>query len=199
MKPVFKKISFLIVLVSMVQMLSAQIGYRHNVVPSALPDSLDLAYYVKKYFGRSATTVVGLNLGVWAFDRYVRNQDYAYISLNTMKENLKHGFVWDNDNLGTNMFFHPYHGNLYFNAARSNGYNYWQSGLFALGGSAMWELFMESEYPSTNDIVATPIGGMALGETFYRTSDLILDDRAMGSERVGREIAAFIISFVPKA
>ena len=58
----------------------------------------------------------------------------------------------------------------------------------------MWELFMESEYPSTNDIVATPIGGMALGETFYRTSDLILDDRAVGSERVGREIAAFIVS-----
>ena len=194
MKPVFKKISLLFVLVSMVQMLSAQIGYRHNVVPSALPDSLDLAYYGKKYFGRSAATVVGLNLGVWAFDRYVRNQDYAYISLNTMKENLKHGFVWDNDNLGTNLFFHPYHGNLYFNAARSNGYNYWQSGLFALGGSAMWELFMESEYPSTNDIVATPIGGMALGETFYRTSDLILDDRAVGSERVGREIAAFIVS-----
>ena len=53
---------------------------------------------------------------------------------------------------------------------------------------------MESEYPSTNDIVATPIGGMALGETFYRTSDLILDDRAVGSERVGREIAAFIVS-----
>lgn len=181
-------------LLSMAQMLSAQIGYIHNVVPSALPDSLDLAYYGKKYFGRSAATVVGLNLGVWAFDRYVRKQDYAYISLSTMKENLKHRFVWDNDNLGTNMFFHPYHGNLYFNAARSNGYNYWQSGLFALGGSAMWELFMESEYPSTNDIVATPIGGMALGETFYRTSDLILDDRAVGSERVGREIAAFIVS-----
>ena len=66
-------------LVSMAQMLSAQIGYRHNVVPSALPDSVDLAYYGKKRFGRSATTVVGVNLGVWAFDRYVRNQDYAYI------------------------------------------------------------------------------------------------------------------------
>ena len=112
MKPVFKKISLLIILMSMVQMLSAQIGYRHNVVPSALPDSLDLAYYSKKYFGRSAATVVGLNFGVWAFDRYVRNQDYAYISLNTMRENLKHGFVWDNDNLGTNICFHPYHGNL---------------------------------------------------------------------------------------
>lgn len=30
----------------------------------------------------------------------------------------------------------------------------------------MWELFMECEYPSTNDIIATPIGGAALGEVF---------------------------------
>ena len=179
---------------SLVQMLSAQIGCRHSVVSSLAPDSLDLVYYGKKRLKQSAATIVGVNVGVWAFDRYVRKQDYAYISLNTIKENFKHGFVWDNDNLSTNMFFHPYHGNLYFNAARSNGYNYWQSGLFAFGGSAMWELFMESEYPSTNDIIATPIGGMALGETFYRTSDLILDDRAMGVERWGREITAFVVS-----
>lgn len=58
----------------------------------------------------------------------------------------------------------------------------------------MWELFMENEYPSANDIIATPIGGMAVGEVFYRASDLILDDRARGSERFGRELAGFIIS-----
>ena len=184
----------MIIGVSLVQMLSAQIGYRHQAMSSLVADSLDLQYYGKKRLGQSIATVVGLNLGVWTFDRYVRNQDYAYISMNTVKENLTHGFIWDNDNLSTNMFFHPYHGNLYFNAARSNGYNYWQSGLFAFGGSAMWELFMENEYPSTNDIIATPIGGMALGETLYRTSDLILDDRATGRERVVREIAAFIVS-----
>ena len=179
---------------SFVQMLSAQIGYKHQFVPSLPPDSLDLQFYGKKRFGQSAVTVTGVNMGVWAFDRYVRKQAFAYISLNSIKENFKHGFVWDNDNLGTNMFFHPYHGNLYFNSARSYGYNYWQSGLFALGGSAMWELFMENEYPSANDIIATPIGGMALGEMFYRISDLMLDDRARRSERVGREMASFIVS-----
>ena len=179
---------------ALVQMLSAQIVYKHQAIPSLIPDSIDLQYYGKRRLGRSAATVIGVNLGVWAFDRYIRKQDFAYISMNSVKENFKRGFVWDNDNLGTNMFFHPYHGNLYFNAARSNGYNYWQSGMFALGGSAMWELFMENEYPSANDIIATPIGGMALGETFYRTSDLILDDRTTGKERVGREVAAFVVS-----
>ena len=92
------------------------------------------------------------------------------------------------------MFAHPYHGSLYFNAGRANGFNFWQSELFALGGSAMWELFMESEYPSKNDIIATPIGGAALGEVFYRTSDLMLDNRTSGGERFGREALSFLLS-----
>ena len=189
-----KKIVLLVALWALGQLLSAQIGYRCQLVPSLASDSLDLRYYGKKRFGQSAVAIMGVNLGVWSFNRYARKEDFAYINMNTIKDNFKQGFVWDNDNLDTNMFFHPYHGNLYFNAARSSGYDYWQSGLFAFGGSAMWEFFMENEYPSSNDIIATPIGGMALGETFYRISDLIFDDRAMGGERVGREVAAFIVS-----
>ena len=190
----FKRVIFSVMLVSCVQMLPAQIEYRYNVVPSSVPDSLDLQYYGKKRLGQSVASIMGVNLGVWSFNRFVMREDFAYINMHTIKENFKRGFVWDNDNLGTNMFFHPYHGNLYFNVARSNGYGFWQSGLFALGGSALWELFMENEYPSANDIIATPVGGMALGETLYRTSDLILDDRTAGRERLGREIAAFIVS-----
>lgn len=136
----------------------------------------------------------GINMGVWAFDRYIRKADFAYIDFHTIKDNIKHGFVWDNDAMGTNMFMYPYHGSLYFNSARSNGYNYWQSGLYAFGGSFMWEMFMENEYPSTNDIIATPIGGMALGEVFYRAFDLILDDRKTGASRFGLEFASFVVS-----
>ena len=58
----------------------------------------------------------------------------------------------------------------------------------------MWEFFMENEYPSLNDIVATPVGGMALGELTYRASDIVLKDDATGWERVGREAAAFLIA-----
>ena len=108
-KKMLRKITLWVIGMSLVQMLSAQIGCRHSVVSSLAPDSLDLVYYGKKRLKQSAATIVGVNVGVWAFDRYVRKQDYAYISLNTIKENFKHGFVWDNDNLSTNMFFHPYH------------------------------------------------------------------------------------------
>lgn len=148
----------------------------------------------KKYFWRAAGEVVGLNLGQWAFDRYVLRGFYSYISWKTIRQNFHHGFEWDNDHLSTNMFAHPYNGSLYFNAGRANGYNFWQSELFAIGGSAMWEMFMESEYPSTNDIIATPVGGAALGEVLFRASDYVLDDRSTGAERVGRELAAFVIS-----
>lgn len=151
-------------------------------------------YKRKKNFILAASETFGMNMGLWAFDRYVFKGHYAYISFKTIKENFKHGFEWDNDHLNTNMFAHPYNGSLFFNAGRSNGFNFWQSELFAISGSAMWELFMECEYPSTNDIIATPIGGAALGEIFYRTSDLILDDRATGANRFGRELASFIIS-----
>lgn len=173
---------------------SAQMKCNRQTIHLTIPDSTNLTYYSKPRLLQGIVTTVGLNIGVWAFDRYIQKGDFAYISTKSIRENFKHGFIWDNDKLSTNMFLHPYHGNLYFNAARSNGFNYWQSGLFAFGGSAMWELFMESEYPSTNDIIATPIGGMILGEMLYRTSDVILDDRTSGSERTSREIVAFVVS-----
>ncbi|MDE7413368.1 MAG: DUF3943 domain-containing protein [Muribaculaceae bacterium] len=172
----------------------AQMPIKYNMVSQLPPDSLDLEYYGKKNFWRASGEVVGLNLGLWAFDRYVQHGDWSYISLHTIKENFKHGFIWDNDQLGTNTFLHPYNGNLYYNAGRANGYNFWQSELFAIGGSAMWELFMEREYPSTNDIIATPIGGTAIGEPLFRASDAVLDDRTTGWERFGREAAGFILS-----
>jgi hypothetical protein len=138
--------------------------------------------------------IMGLNLCIWGFNRYAMNEDFAYINGSTIQNNFRHGFVWDNDQIGTNMFLHPYHGSLYYNSARSVGYNYWQSGLFALGGSAVWEMFLENEYPSINDIIATPVGGLALGEVFYRISDLVLNDRSEGGNRLGREIAGFLIA-----
>ena len=172
----------------------AQMPIKYNMVRQMPPDSIDMEYYSKKHFWRASAEVVGFNLGLWAFDRYVQHGDYAYISFNTIKENFKHGFIWDNDQLGTNTFLHPYNGSLYYTAGRANGFNFWQSELFAIGGSLMWELFMEREYPSTNDVVNTPIGGAVIGETLFRASDAVLDDRSTGLERFEREVAAFILS-----
>jgi hypothetical protein len=162
-----------------------------EAVSAQIPDTIGIVH--KKPL-TTAVEVAGLNLGIWAFDRYVLKGDYAYISGQSIKENFRHGWVWDNDQIATNLFGHPYQGSLYYNAARSNGYNYLASSLFAVAGSATWELFMENEYPSINDVLSTPIGGTILGEVFYRVSDRILDDRTTGRERLVRELAMLFIA-----
>ncbi len=143
---------------------------------------------------KAGLETVGLNVGVWAFDRYVLDGDFAYISLNTMSNNIKHGFVWDNDQFSTNLFAHPYHGGLYFNTARCNGMTFWESLPYSIGGSLMWEFLMENEPPAINDFIATSIGGACLGEVTYRLSDLIIDDRTTGWQRFGREFLTTLVS-----
>ena len=143
---------------------------------------------------KAALETFGLNMLVWSFDRYIVKEDWAYINGHTIKSNFKKGPVWDTDQFTTNLFSHPYHGSLYFNAARSSGMNFWQSAPFAAGGSLMWEFFMENEPPSINDMLATTFGGIELGEITYRLSDLFIDNRSSGAERVGREVLAGILS-----
>jgi hypothetical protein len=157
-------------------------------------DSVDIQYYKSKKPWNVTAQIAGLNLGVWAFGRYALKADYSYISMQSVKDNFSHGFVWDNDQLSTNLFWHPYQGSLYYISARSNGYGYLASSLFSVAGSFSWEMFLENEYPSTNDILATPIGGTILGEVFYRTSDRILNDKTTGGERFARELAVFFIA-----
>ena len=135
-----------------------------------------------------------INIGVWGFNRFIANEDFARINLSSIKSNMKTLPVWDTDKFSTNLVAHPYHGSLYFNAARSNGLSFWQSIPVTLGGSLMWEYFMEIERPSINDLLATTFGGVELGEITFRLSDLIIDERTSGRERIEREIIAGLIS-----
>ena len=75
----------------------------------------------------AASEVFGVNMSIWGVDRYIAKAEFAYIDFNTIKNNFKKGPVWDTDMFSTNLVAHPYHGSLYFNAARSNGMNFWQS------------------------------------------------------------------------
>ena len=147
-----------------------------------------------KRYWQAAAEATGINVGVQLFDRYALNSDFAQTTLNSLKRNFTDGMVWDNDFFITNLFAHPYHGNLYFNAARSNGLNFWESAPYALGGSAMWEFLGETEPPAINDIIATTCGGIAIGEMTHRLSRTVLDDRDRGGSRFLREAAATIIN-----
>lgn len=142
----------------------------------------------------AALKVVTLNLSVGAFDSYIMNRSWAKISLRTIQRNIETGFDFDNDTFAMNCICHPFHGSMYFNIARSSGLSFWQSAPYALGGSAMWETCMETDHPSINDLVFTTAGGTYLGETLFRISSRIVDGRARGLERVGRELLGFVLN-----
>ena len=175
---------------------------RHNTWKAAFGERRDSLMYGdstmalpgKKHPWWALAEVTGINVGVQLFDRYVTREDFAQTTLRTIRQNFERGMVWDNDYFHMNMFMHPYHGNLYFNAARTNGLTYWESAPYALFGSAMWEFFGEVDPPAINDIFATTCGGMAIGEMTHRLSRTVLDDRARGFRRFLREAAAAIIN-----
>jgi hypothetical protein len=141
-----------------------------------------------------AAEVIGINAFIFTMDRYVFKYSYSTsVSVETWKHNIDTGWVWDTDRFGINFVGHPYSGSLTYNAARSTGYNFWQSVPFAFAGSVIWEYFGENTPPSYNDLINTTVNGAFLGEILYRISSNILDDRTRGSERVFREIAAGIV------
>ncbi|MDR1680579.1 MAG: DUF3943 domain-containing protein, partial [Prevotellaceae bacterium] len=158
-----------------------------TIAPFELPTSVRRPW-------RAAAQATSINIGINLFDRWALDAYYARVTGASIRKNLKHQFLWDNDNFSTNLFWHPYTGGLYFNAARANGHSFWQAVPFAVGGSYMWEVFCETQPPSINDIIATPVGGIAFGEITHRVSHLFLDDSHRGWSRFGREMLAGIIS-----
>ncbi len=148
-----------------------------------------------KNFGRTAVEVVGLNALVWSFNYYLRpggNNGFR-VGFRSWAENLKNGFEWDDNNFSTNQFSHPYHGSLYFNAARSNGYSFWESVPFTFAGSFGWEYFGETHHASMNDWIATSVGGSAVGEMLHRFGRMIRDNGDQGSSRNWREVGGFFV------
>ena len=121
------------------QRMNAAPRHRHEE-DTVYSDQLSL-WPKHKYPWIAAAEVTGINVFVHCFDRWALKSDFAQTTWKSIGHNFETGFVWDNDYFITNLFAHPYHGNLYYNSARSNGLNFWQSTPFALGGSLMWELF----------------------------------------------------------
>lgn len=136
---------------------------------------------------------LGINFGVWAWDHFVTDREWADINAHTIHTNLKHDWVLDTDSYSGNQFSHPYHGSMFYGAARYHGHGYYTAALYPLVGSMVWEYFCETNLPAYNDFLSTGIGGSALGEALYRTSDLVFDDTRRGVPRVLREIVGSLL------
>jgi len=147
----------------------------------------------KKHFWVAASELMLAQLIPWSINGVVRNKEWAKIGPTSWEENFENPWVWDNNAFLNNQFSHPYQGNLYFNSARSNGYNFWASAPWSMAGSLMWEMFFEVWAPAPNDWLNTSFGGINLGEVTYRLSGLVLKNEATGGNRALRETGAFLI------
>lgn len=110
---------------------------------------------------------------------------------------FKKGPEWDHDLFIFNYVLHPYAGAVYFMAARTCGFNFWQSLLYSACISTVgWEFGIEAcmERPSYQDIFVTPIVGSLFGEGFYRLKRLIVnrDYEILGSKAIGHILAFFL-------
>ena len=73
-----------------------------------------------RFRNRSTYNIIGAGTHYMGLD-----EEFPRITWHSIGHNFEHAFVWDNDNFNCHLFAHPYHGNLYFNSARSNGLNFW--------------------------------------------------------------------------
>lgn len=110
---------------------------------------------------------------------------------------FKKGPEWDHDKFYFNYILHPYAGAVYFMAARTCGFSFWQSMLYsAIISSVGWEFGIEAcmERPSYQDLFVTPVIGSLIGEGFYRLKRQIVDRdyEILGSKVLGHVCAFFL-------
>ncbi|MFD2555874.1 DUF3943 domain-containing protein [Sphingobacterium tabacisoli] len=148
-----------------------------------------------KHFWRAGTEWFLAQAFPATFNRFITKDPYSYI---TFKNFINHqrlsAWDWDDNQFTTNQIDHPYHGQIYFNAFRSNGYNFYQSSLATFVGSYIWETAGETQHPAINDLVNTTFGGIILGEMTHRVSRNILARSRNGHNVVGNEIVALIVN-----
>ncbi|MFH0954214.1 MAG: DUF3943 domain-containing protein [Verrucomicrobiota bacterium] len=140
-----------------------------------------------------AIEVVTFEATLNLFDRTFLEEGTYNSSFESFKRNVKMSPRIDADTFQINQLYHPYQGAMYFGFGRSAGLSFWQSLLYSIGGSELWEVAGETTLPSFNDHIASGIGGAFLGEPLFRMASLVLEG---GGEKPGlwRELGAAVIS-----
>lgn len=147
-----------------------------------------------KSYAVPAFEIVGEEFLLNRFDHYAIDAATYPSQFSNLGNNIHKQWVVDNDKFATNQFLHPYQGTIYQGMARSAGLSFWESSLYTLGGSLLWEYTGENTTPSINDQVATGIGGLYFGETLFRMASLLLETGDGGKPGFWRELGAAVIS-----
>jgi hypothetical protein len=92
----------------------------------------------------------------------------------------------DANSMRTNFGGHALMGATLYQMTRGNRLPAWESALWAVAGSATWELMEFREAASLNDLVVTPVAGVAIGEPLFQLGAHL--DRA-GASPAARRVA----------
>ena len=93
----------------------------------------------------------------------------VYATVYTPWDKLVHGAIsFDSNTFRTNFLGHPFMGASLYQWARGSRLPAWTSSLYAVAGSTAWELIEFQEKASINDLVVTPVAGVALGEALFQ-------------------------------
>jgi len=79
-------------------------------------------------------------------------------------------WAFETDAFGTNMAGHAASGAFYYLLARGNRVSIPEAFLWTFGATLLWELMEYREPVSINDMIITPVGGLAIGEAFTQLS-----------------------------
>ena len=141
-----------------------------------------------------ALEIGGFVFGLNQFNRHALSSNDYDTDADTFWKNLRTAPVYDKDPFSVNQIGHPYQGSIYYGFARSAGLEYWQSLIYTLGGSFLWETYGETTPPSINDYISTTIGGSFIGEAAFRMASLVLEGGGGDHPGFWRELAAALIS-----
>jgi hypothetical protein len=128
-----------------------------------------------KSYAIPALEIVGFDVLLNRYNHATSGSHDYDVTLDTIRRNLHHDWVADNDPFKVNQFLHPYQGSMYHGFARSAGLDFWPSLGYTFAGATFWEIFGESTPPSRNDLIASGVAGSFLGEALFRMSSLLLE------------------------
>ncbi|MDO4506713.1 MAG: DUF3943 domain-containing protein [Spirochaetales bacterium] len=124
----------------------------------------------KKHYISPAAGALFWDCCILGFSRYINVQEWAQITLDDWKYVWRKDTEWDIDNFQTNLVLHPVQEGMVFLGARASNLSFYEALAYATINSFVWEYFGETELPSRNDFIYSPLGAIAVGETLHRLS-----------------------------